>query len=153
MNEITINAIRQSILELSDSIEKETINRRRDTLDLLSTIAGVEERFAGSINALTERVAVLEIDNQATQMFINEQEDKDIVPVLNDGKATSNPGGQLPFVTGLSVEKPTREELIIKYVDKLVKIDLMGNYPLTFQYALSDFYDEILNTTVDSYKK
>ena len=47
---------RGSILELSDSIEKETINRRRDTLDLLSTIAGVEERFADSIKALTERV-------------------------------------------------------------------------------------------------
>ena len=49
-----------AVLELSDSIEKETINRRRDTLDLLSTIAGVEERFADSIQALTERVEELE---------------------------------------------------------------------------------------------
>ena len=59
--------------------------------------------LSDSIKALTDRVDVLEIDNQATQMFINEQEDKDIGPVLNDGKATSDPGGHLPFVTGLSV--------------------------------------------------
>jgi hypothetical protein len=31
-------------------------------------------------------------------------------PVLNDGKASSNPGGQLPFVTGLSVKpNPDRQ--------------------------------------------
>jgi polyhydroxyalkanoate synthesis regulator phasin len=49
--------------ELSDSIEKETINRRRDTLNILSTIAGVEDRFADFINVLEERIDELEADH------------------------------------------------------------------------------------------
>ena len=53
----------ESILELSDSIEKETINRRRDTLNILSTIAGVEDRFADFINVLEERIDKLEADH------------------------------------------------------------------------------------------
>ena len=69
------------VLELSDSIEKETINRRRDTLDLLSTIAGVEERFAASIKALNDSIKYLSdrlddmdsrmnmVDSNTTEMF------------------------------------------------------------------------------------
>ena len=66
--------IRLSILELADSIEKETINRRRDTLNILSTIAGVEDRFADFINVLEERIDELE-DRLANHVNVKEVSD------------------------------------------------------------------------------
>ena len=65
-----------SIKALSERVETETINRRRDTLDLLSTIAGVEERFANSINVLEERIDELE-DRLANHVNVKEVSDED----------------------------------------------------------------------------
>jgi hypothetical protein len=46
-------------------------------------------------------------------------------PVLNDGKASSDPGGHLPFVTGLSKKEAEKQ------VDRLIKLVRMSEIKLS----------------------
>jgi hypothetical protein len=93
---VTSGQARSGFIELSDTIKDETINRRKDTLDLLSCIAGVEERFNAAIQALTERLNLLSkcyeghlVDYHPAKMPLAKMPPAGPVrlgPVLNDEK-------------------------------------------------------------------
>jgi len=108
--------------------------------------------LSDSIQALTERVDELEdIGKRYEQLeifcFNKYLEDQPVPnmpePVLNDRKATSNPGGQLPFVTGLSVEKPTKEELVEKYYKKWTTCEVtLATYESTVKQMMLNLLNE-----------